>query len=149
MVPQTTDFRCERTRRKQYAPPRRGIKTELLATADVRISQRRKSRLTDFCNPILDGRNTDDFGSSRRCRTFRLLRRLPLLLHFAGLPLLLLSHDLRERLDAEFELGVSGGANAGLERRFGGESGALGRGECGGVGRHRAARLQDGNGGIY
>ena len=27
MVPQTTDLRCERTRRKQYAPPRRGIKT--------------------------------------------------------------------------------------------------------------------------
>ena len=27
MVPQSTDFRCERTRRKQYAPPRRGIKT--------------------------------------------------------------------------------------------------------------------------
>ena len=26
MVPQATDFRCERTRRKQYAPPRRGIK---------------------------------------------------------------------------------------------------------------------------
>ena len=28
MVPQTTDFRCERTRRKQYAPPRRGIKIQ-------------------------------------------------------------------------------------------------------------------------
>ena len=27
MVPQSTDFRCERTRRKQYAPPRRGIKS--------------------------------------------------------------------------------------------------------------------------
>ena len=26
MVPQSTDFRCERTRRKQYAPARRGIK---------------------------------------------------------------------------------------------------------------------------
>ena len=30
MVPQSTDFRCERTRRKQYAPPRRRIKMHLM-----------------------------------------------------------------------------------------------------------------------
>ena len=34
MVPQSTDFRCERTRRNQYAPPRRGIKIDI----NVRIS---------------------------------------------------------------------------------------------------------------
>ena len=37
MVPQSTDFRCERTRQKQYAPPRRGIKRKSdIMTSDFR-----------------------------------------------------------------------------------------------------------------
>ena len=49
MVPQSTDFRCERTLRKQYAPPRRGIKTVKIVLLSLAVVERGWEMLKSIC----------------------------------------------------------------------------------------------------